>query len=125
MNTYKVVVTPGQKYWVVRVPQLKQVTQTRNLSEVEAVTRDLIATLLEVPEDSFDVDREVELPDDVAQTLAERKRLTAQARKANTQAAEESQKAARQLRDRGLTLTDIGTVLGVSRQRAHQLVNAM
>ena len=125
MNTYKVVVTPGQKYWVVRVPQLKQVTQTRNLSEVEAVTRDLIATLLEVPEDSFDVDREVELPDDVAQSLAERKRLTAQARKANTQAAEESQKAARQLRDRGLTLTDIGTVLGVSRQRAHQLVNAM
>jgi len=42
--------------------------------------------------------------------------------KSGGQRAEEARKAARELSENGVTLRDIGRLMGVSYQRAHQLV---
>jgi hypothetical protein len=44
----------------IRIPELEIVTQARNRSDVAAMARDCIATWLDVPPDSFDL--EVESP---------------------------------------------------------------
>jgi hypothetical protein len=49
-------------------------------------------------------------------------RLREEAHRANREAAAESRAAARVLREAGLSVRDVGTVLGVSHQRAHQLL---
>ncbi|MCV7210336.1 hypothetical protein [Mycolicibacterium canariasense] len=61
MKTYDAYAHHGERYWVIRVPGLGNdpevglPTQARNLTEAEPMARDLIATWLDVPADSFDV----------------------------------------------------------------------
>jgi len=52
-RTYHAEATPDGPYWSVRVPQVNRTTQARTLTELEPMTRDLIATMENVPPDSF------------------------------------------------------------------------
>src|SRR5450631_2223994 len=58
----------------------------------------------------------------VAGHLDTAKQLREQAARSQHDAAEEARKAARELSEDGVTLRDIGRLMGVSYQRAHQLV---
>ena len=49
MTTYTVSVTREGRWWIVRVPEVDQVTQARRLSEVTTAARELIAMTLDVP----------------------------------------------------------------------------
>ena len=49
MATYAVSVTREGRWWMVRVPEIDQVTQARRLSEVTRAARELIAVTLDVP----------------------------------------------------------------------------
>ena len=60
--------------------------------------------------------------DEVREHLAAAERLRDDAAEATRRAAEESRAAARELAASGLSLRDVGEALGVSHQRAHQLV---
>lgn len=111
------------RFWLVHVPEIDQWTQARNLREVEPMARDLIATLLEVEPTSFAVDVEIELPEAVREEWEESKRLLSKVDEIKASAAAAAQRAARRLADEGLTLREIGQVLGVSFQRAGQLLN--
>ncbi|MFE6923645.1 hypothetical protein ACFVAV_21655 [Nocardia sp. NPDC057663] len=111
------------RFWLVHVPEIDQWTQARNLREVEPMARDLIATLLEVAPTSFAVDVEIELPEAVREEWEESKRLLSKVDEIKASAAAAAQRAARRLADEGLTLREIGQVLGVSFQRAGQLLN--
>lgn len=51
--TYHAQAVPDGEYWSVRVPRLDRTTQARTLAELEPMTRDLIATMENVPPDSF------------------------------------------------------------------------
>jgi predicted RNase H-like HicB family nuclease len=57
--TYHATATPDGKFLAVEIhdlpPDMVGVTQGRTVDEAEAMARDAIALLLEVPEDSFDL----------------------------------------------------------------------
>ena len=91
----------GAGWWVVEVPEIDRLlTQAKSLSQVPAMVKDAAALITGEPEESFE-----------------------EAARAQHSAAEESRLAARELAASGLTVRDVGAVLGVSHQRAHQLVS--
>jgi hypothetical protein len=123
VKTYHAEVDRDGKFWRVRVPEVARTTQARTLREVEAMARDLIAIMDEVPGDSFDLDVRITLPEDVQAELERSAALREQAARSQAQAAQLSRQAARRLHDQGLPLRDVGQALGVSFQRAKQLVD--
>lgn len=123
-DTYTARVERGDKYWLVYVPEVDRHTQARHLGEVELMARDLVAIMLEVEVDSFELVVDLVLPQEIRAHLNSAARLREESARANKAAAKEARAAARGLADAGLPLRDIGIALGVSRQRAHQLVGA-
>jgi hypothetical protein len=75
-----------------------------------------------VPVESVEVQLRVDLPESVQAHLKAAARLRDEADAARSEAAAEVRRAARELASRGFSLRDIGTMLDVSHQRAHQLV---
>ncbi|MTD17326.1 hypothetical protein GIS00_25675 [Nakamurella sp. YIM 132087] len=124
MTVYTAQVSRGEKYWLVHVPEIDRTTQARTLLEVEAMVRDLIVVMEQVEPSSIELRVRIELPDEARQHLAEADRLRGIALDAQSRAAEEYRTAALALRAAGLGLREIGAALGISHQRAHQLVTA-
>lgn len=123
MGTYHANVQRGDKYWVIYVPEVDRWTQARHLREVDAVARDLVAIMDEVPADSFDLEQHIDLPSDVQDELAVSASLREQAARNQADAARLVRHAAAKLYEQGLPYRDVGQVLGVSFQRAKQLVD--
>ena len=123
LRTYHAEVDRDGKAWRVRVPEVARTTQARTLREVESMARDLIAIMDDIPADSFDLDVTLTLPADVQAELDRSAKLRDQAARSQAQAAQSARRAARRLRDQGLPLQDVGTALGVSFQRAKQLID--
>ncbi len=124
MKTYQAKATREGKWWAVEIPELGQFTQGRNVVEADAMARDLIALYEDIPAGSFDVAMEYEIPINASAHIAKAEQLRSEAARANSAAAAEARLAAAELRAEGLGLKDIGRVMGVSFQRAGQLVNA-
>lgn len=124
MATYTATATRSGSWWAIQVEELDGVwTQARRLDQVEAMARDAIALLLEVPEDSFDVAVRVELPDEIRTAIEELHAAKANAEAASAEASQVAQRTVQTLYNKArLPLRDIGQVLGVSYQRAHQLL---
>ena len=80
--------------------------------------------MLEEPADSFAVEVQVTLPDPVVKHLRRAEDARASAAAAQADAAREVRLAATELQRSGMSLRDIGRALGVSYQRAHQLVSS-
>jgi len=119
--TYTATVERDGRFWLIRVDDVG-VTQARHLREVDEMARDLIVSLTDVDPGSVELDWAVTLPQPVRRHLDEAARLRHEAADAQSRAALEMRQAARELQAAGLPLRDIGTALGVSHQRAHQLV---
>lgn len=123
MTTYHVTARRSGRWWALQCDELPEaISQVARLDQAEEWIREAIGYIAGVPEDSFDVLVSPVVPDAYRQARAEAERLRAAAAEANGRAAEESRKAARVLAGMGLTLRDIGTVMGVSHQRAAQLI---
>lgn len=125
--TYRANVHREGKWWLVEVPAIDGLTQARRLSEAQLMARELVAVTLGVPLSEVEVEVEVgfraigrltDLPERVKQIASDR----AQARALDARAASSSEQLAKELVEAGVPLRDIGTVLGVSHQRVHQLV---
>ncbi len=123
MKTYHANASRDGRFWLVHIPEIDQYTQGRSLAEIEPMARDLIALWLDIRDDSFDVEMHVELPDDVKRHLQLAAKYATDSAHAQAQAARERRIAARELKAKGLTVRDIGAALGVSYQRAQQLVS--
>ena len=123
-KTYAAEARRGDRYWIIDVPEIGHSTQARTVKEAELMVRDLVAVMLEVPADSFEVDIRFNVPTVAASHLQQAERLRGEAAAANTLAAVESRAAAAALKREGLSLRDIGQLMGVSFQRADQLVKA-
>ncbi len=124
-RTYRVEVERGRtgRWWLVDVPAVPAAhSQARRLDQAEDIARDLIALLTDADPDSFDVDITVQLPDEVRADLDRAEELRQEAARSQHEAAVLARSAARRLHDAGLPLRDIGKLLQVSHQRAHQLV---
>jgi predicted RNase H-like HicB family nuclease len=126
MEDYRVEVELGQsgRWWVLSVPDVPGAhSQARRLNQVEDVARDLISLMTDAKPDSFAMHVDVKLPEVVRRDLERSAALRAEAARAQSEAAQLSRHAAALLHDRGLPLRDVGQVLGVSFQRAKQLVD--
>ena len=123
LKTYRAEVDRDGKFWRVRVPEVQRTTQARNLREVEPMARDLIAIMEDRPADSFELAIHTTLPPEVQAELERSAALREEAARNQAQAAQLSRQAARHLRDHGLPLRDVGQALGVSFQRAKQLID--
>lgn len=121
-DTYTVDVRRGEKWWVLSVQEIVGAhSQARSLREVGDTASDLIALMLNVDPDSFNLRVQIHLPPSVSAHLRARRRLLEAEAESRTQAAEELRAAARELVDAGLSLRDVGEALQISHQRAHQL----
>ena len=81
-----------------------------------------IAFVADVPETAVEVTVVPIVPSAAQEHLQEAARLREIVATANSQAASESRQAAEELRKLGMTVRDIGETLGVSYQRASQLL---
>ena len=121
VSTYEVRAERSGRFWHLEVPVIGQVTQARNTREIEEMVRDLI----EVMTGDTDVQLEVGfvLPGRTQEHLDRAARLRETEANARREAAAEVRIAAKELKAEGLPLRDVGAVLGISHQRAAQLIN--
>ena len=87
------------------------------------MARDLIVIMDDVPAESFDLEVTITLPAEIRAELDRSAELREQAARSQAQAAQLARRAAKRLREQGLPLQDVGQALGVSFQRAKQLID--
>lgn len=123
MSVYEVQVVRDGRWWLVTVPAIGGVTQARRFTDVEAMARELVAVT------TGDADAEVRLGEVKTGDVAVSDRINrirsdrAEAARLERQASEEVRALAREIAAQGVSLRDVGAVLGVSHQRAHQLIS--
>jgi predicted RNase H-like HicB family nuclease len=122
--TYKVTAVRSGRWWAIEVPELRGVSsQARRLDQVKSMAREVIALMLNVPEDSFDITVEPDLDSlggvrgAIEAALRERKRANA----AQDAASTAMRHAVSEIRGSGYTSRDAGMLLGLSNQRISQI----
>lgn len=121
--TYEARVWRDGRLWAVDVDGVGS-TQARHLREVETMACDLVALLTDQNPDANDVRWTLGLPAEVRQHLERAAHLREESAGTQAEATSETRAAACHLADAGLPMRDIGVALGVSHQRAHQLVRS-
>jgi len=124
MRTVAVTAERSGKWWVLECDEAGAVSQCRALSQADDEMREAIAYQLGVPEDSFDIRVDVILPPQYVQELERSHALYAESERVAHEAAEARSRAAKELHDLHMSVRDIGEVMGISYQRAHQLITA-
>jgi hypothetical protein len=122
MKTYRVQAVREGKFWLLTVPDLDVMTQARRLTEAEEMARDLIATWLEVAPDSFAIDLDVALPDELTQRRDRARQLREEADRLRDEAADELRVVVREAHASGMSVRELAVALGVSHQRAQQIL---
>lgn len=112
-------------WWAVEVPEVDGAyTQARRLDQVPAMVADAVALLTEVDAADVEVDVQPVIDDALRARIDTAERLRREAAETRSAASSEIRAAAAALADQGLPLRDVGALLGVSHQRAHQLVHS-
>ena len=123
-ETYTATATREGGWWFLVVDGVKGAyTQARRLDLAEAMVRDVLAMVLGVPEDSFDVTIEPDLGA-VAEVVAEARRDRAALEVAQERARRATDDALAALQGAGLAVRDIGALLGLSHQRVAKMLAA-
>lgn len=122
---YTVEATRSGTWWSLQCMEAPgALSQSKSLAEAKRIMPEAIAFMVGVPEAQVKVDIVPVIPKPVRVHLDEAARLREEVARANSQAAAESRLAARELRNTGMTVRDIGETLGVSYQRAAQLISS-
>lgn len=123
MSTYTADVSRDGRFWLIHVPEIDRYTQARSLREIEDMTRDLIAVMRGVEPDSFELNVRLTMPAGVREHLRRVDAARIAEAEARAEAAAELRAAAVDLHESGVSLRDLGRLLGVSHQRASQLTS--
>jgi predicted XRE-type DNA-binding protein len=124
-DTYTVHAKRWQHGWELHIagPNGYQGTsQSHGLKSAERMARDYIALDLEVPDDSFDVEIVPEVGGVLGDLIQDAKTAICLAAEKAREAAEKSRRAVSELKEDGMTQTEIAQVLRVSQQRVSQLL---
>jgi hypothetical protein len=122
-KVWQVQTWPGEKYWVIQVTDLPAPTQAKSVKQIDVMVRDFIAGHTDLNPSEIQYRLNYVLPEEVVNALDEATKLRVQAELARKEASAATTRAARILKEQGLTVRDIGAALGVSFQRAHQMLN--
>lgn len=126
MKTYSALVSREGKWWMVHIPELNGLTQARRLADAGLMAREWIAVNLDL--DLEDVEVTVSVADidgiPVAASLETIQSERKQAAELEREASERAAALAKSLAAKDIPVRDIGAAMGVSFQRAHQLVNS-
>ncbi|MDR0286059.1 MAG: hypothetical protein LBI33_14405 [Propionibacteriaceae bacterium] len=122
--TLHVAAKKNKRGWTLVGVEYGAVSEVARLDQAVDDMREPLAYLSGLPADSFDIEVTPDIPAAFYTEQAEAEQLRAEAARANSLAAEHSRNAARTLAGAGLSMRDIGHVMGVSYQRAHQLVSS-
>jgi transcriptional regulator with XRE-family HTH domain len=129
--TYQIKAWQEDDWWLARVVDasetadrapLNAITQARNLAKIESMGRDLIATILDADEDTFDVEVDYALPSRASDVVAQAKGARAWLDASQSLWQERSTTAARALAEQGYSLRETAALLGMSHQRVDQLL---
>ena len=122
VTQYTVTAERSGRWWSLQCVEVPgALSQVARLDQADQI-REAIAFVAGVPTESVEIQLRVDLPESVQAHLAAAARLRDEADAARSESAAEVRRAARELASRGISLRDIGTMLDVSHQRAHQLV---
>ncbi|MDQ3760996.1 MAG: hypothetical protein M3460_04655 [Actinomycetota bacterium] len=111
-------------WWMVQCGQLPgALSQVRSLTKAAEIHREAIAFMSGQPADEIEVEVHAELAPDLAAELAAAEKLAEAARHDLDAASRKRREVARELAQQGITVRDIGTLFGVSHQRAQQLIS--
>lgn len=137
MHTYKVIITRDDRWWMITVPELdgyvsaagvvnlSATTQARRLSEVPGMAVDFICTVTDQPPSKVGIEAVITVDDiDVSIRAAKVAAAKVEVERQSAALASESRALARDLVAKGVAVRDVGEVLGVSFQRAQQLVSS-
>ena len=116
--------TRSRRWWVLECSEAPSVSQCRTLAEAAEEMRPLIADRAGLDERDVEIDVRVVVPDLIQGALSEVAQLREESRRANAAAAAKSRELVAELRADGLTMEDIGRILGVSKGRVSQLLKA-
>jgi hypothetical protein len=128
---YQVKVSRDDDWWHARVVAasdggdgmpLNALTQARSLAKIDPMARDLIATILDVDEETFDVEFVYELPEDVNDLVFDARNARGWADTAQELWQASATIAARALAGKGYSLRETARLLGLSHQRVDQLL---
>ena len=124
MKSYDATVTREGKWWMVAIPEIDGLTQARRLSEAEEMAREYVAVTLDLPLDSVSIRLHLGSVGgiDVSETLAQIRDGRERAAELEAATRKRSSDLAKELAAANIPVRDIGTMMGVSFQRAHQLV---
>jgi hypothetical protein len=124
MTHYTITAERSDKWWVLQALEAPgAISQVARLDQADII-KEAIAFVTGTPESDIDITVQPVLPGSVSVRMETAERLREEAQAANSKSAAEIRAAAKELKAAGLTLRDIGTVMDVSYQRAHQLVNS-
>jgi len=125
MITLHVTAKRNRRGWTLVGVEYGAVSEVARLSQAADDMREPLAYLSGLPEDSFSIEVTPELPEAFLVEQSQVDKLRLEAEQARLAAAESSRRAAQVLADAGLPMRDIGYVMGVSHQRAAQLLQAV
>lgn len=110
-------------WWAVMVPEVEGVfTQAKRLDQVPAMVADAVHLLAGVPADDVHVEIKARVPEPSALALwADASEEAERARGLQEEAAAKARSAVVALRERGLSVRDVTSLLDVSPQRVSQL----
>lgn len=124
MSTYTVTAERTAKWWVLQADEAPgAISQVARLDQADQI-KEAIAFVTGEPEDEIEIELRPALPDAAEDAIRKAHKYRHISAGANAWAAYENRLAAHELAASGLSVRDIGFVLGVSYQRAQQLTTA-
>ena len=125
IHTYDIRVHRDGRWWMIEIPAIDGLTQARRVADVKKEAIDYIALAIGVAPAQVDVNVSVLAVGKVDFLAKEREleELSAKVRELEAVRAALAEKVAKELAEVEVPMRDIGEVLHVSHQRAHQLVN--
>lgn len=116
----------SEGWWAVEIPEVDGAfTQAKRLDQVSALAADAVAVLEGISPDRVEVEAvDYDLGDPaMTRDIGEAKKLSRDAQRVAENASTAMRAVVRKLRERGLSVRDVGTILQISPQRVSQLEN--
>lgn len=123
-TTVQATVEREGRWWIITMPEIDVVTQSRHLKDVPEIAAEAAALALDTTEESLTINSKVVIPNNIKDLWEESRSKEIAARRTAQDAGKLARRAVHELREQGLTQRDAAVVLGISYQRVAQLEKA-